>query len=153
MNILVLGGRSFCPEGAFTLERDEWIMGQYDEAGLREITIQPGEEPLDTANRVLLGVIAGAKGRRLLSGLLTPVAPDGSLVEWSEAVAAETFAFLGQLTDPKEKQTIRMRAVEMIEDFWSAAPPHLRTLVPSSTVDERGDPEKESETASDTGAT
>jgi hypothetical protein len=150
MKKIMLGGRTFAPLVATTLEHDEWITRQRRIAGLHEIVLLEGETPVEAAERTFSDLMSSGSARRILAGFLVPVV-EGKLAEWTPELAEDTYRFLGMLAVPSDKSTVRHLSIQMLEDFLKAAPPRSLTFAQSLSR-ERGRPPDGQPTNSEAGA-
>lgn len=125
---IVLGGRAFAPLARFTLEHDEWMLG----LGGLEYAQREGESDAAAEARIMTEIVRSGRARRILAGLLVPVRKPP--VEWSPEIAEETAAFLGQIEDEKDKQTVIDEMLVVLAHFRESGRLRLESSAPSSTT-------------------
>lgn len=114
--MLQLGGRAFRVVKVSTVEHDVWMMGKTAAAGMQQVTMLPGETPESFATRLTGEFARSGLVLVLLGGALIPAELED--LEWSPAVAAQTAAFLGGLTDPADKQLVLAQVASLVAGFF-----------------------------------
>lgn len=146
---IVLAGRVFVPVGESTVAHDIEVMRLLKVAGLDDPRLRTGESPEAFGWRVLQALIETKALLPLVACLIVPesAAPrrrgflrawleDLGIVReaaraegWTNALQAETAAFLGALDEPADKQLVYQVVAELLFPFlktglasWAASP-------------------------------
>lgn len=122
----VLGGKQFgiVNYDVVTVRNEHYIMKLIRETGLDRILPVGQETDQAYMLRVHAAVVDTLKLPELLAGYLLPLGKTET--DWSEAMAAETAAFIAGLQDAEDKQTIHGLGLSVVFDFWKAGIDSLR---------------------------
>lgn len=130
-DVVEIGGRRFAPVGAITtIERDDWLMGQVQNAGLDMVFMNEGEGSEEFGRRIL----AAAQNSNMANELLGAfIVPEGTApTDWTPHMALETGGFLRKLTDPEDKKVRNNLLVTMLIGFFENGLSSLRKSASSS---------------------
>jgi len=129
-----LGGRLFRAARSTTAERDDYLAGRIALSGVKNVTKEDGESPVDYVERLLGHLQASGYVDAMIGGLLTPLEIDD--LEWTPAIAAETAAYAGQLHEPKDKEQRNVVLLTLLLDFFVAGMSSSAASSVSSEADE-----------------
>lgn len=135
MKKIVLGGRAFAPTGASTAEHHHATWGTIHRAGLRNVTILPGENADDFTQRVLAEAMDSGYSFLLLGCFLIPEGTDP--LKWSRKLRNQTARFLSRLSTPEDIAGINAALIEHIVPFMTSG---LVSLWTSGTYSEGDEP-------------
>jgi len=116
--MLELGGRKLRAIKTSTVAHDVWMMARVADAGIRQVTMLPGETPEAFATRLTGELASSGQVLNLLGGIL--IFEDREDLDWTPAMAAETAAFLGSLTEPADKQMVLSQVASLVAGFFEA---------------------------------
>lgn len=116
--MIALGGREYRVIKTSTVEHDVWMMARVVDAGIRQVTMEPGESPEAFATRLTGELARSGQVLALLGGVMIP--SELQDLQWTPEVAKATAAALGQLTDPDDKQAVLSQIASLVAGFFEA---------------------------------
>lgn len=111
-----LGGRLFREPAKSTIAHDAWVMARIRSTGMERLERKPDEAWDDFGVRLTETVLSSGHALDLLAGLLVP-AEIGDL-QWTPAIAKEIASFLGELSDPADKQAVHVLIGRLVAGFF-----------------------------------
>lgn len=114
-----INGRAYVEIGANgSLARDLFVMYHARHAGLTNIAPRDGETTEALGERILGSLISSGHTLPLLGGFLIP---EGKAPEdWTEAMAHETAAALGRVTDGADKEKVTAQLLSIMVGFFAS---------------------------------
>jgi hypothetical protein len=143
--MIELGGRRFQVVALATVRWDYWMCAKLRQAGIDEIAMAPGQTAMEFTNATLGRLLDSEQTLELIGGFLAPEEFD--LRNWSPATAHEMAAFIGGLTDPTDKLTIRGLLAQALAGFFLSAGNSLARSPTSSPVASAAVPERSASAA------
>lgn len=113
----MLGGRLFREPAKSTIAHDAWVMDQVRATGLERLQRRPDEAWEDFGIRLTETVLSSGRALDLLAGLLVPAECDD--LQWTPAMAREVAAFLGNLSEPADKETVHVLIGRLVAGFFA----------------------------------
>lgn len=111
-----LGGRLFREPARSTIAHDAWVMDRIRATGMERLKREPDESWEDFGVRLTETVLSSGHALDLLAGLLVPA--DVGDLQWTPAIAKETAAFLGELSDPADKEAVHILIGKLVAGFF-----------------------------------
>lgn len=118
MATCTLGGRAFRALSRSTLAHDIWLTQRFEACGIDGAAMQAGEDATAFARRLVAALVTSPAIFEVLGGCIIPA--ERADAEWTPAIAAETAAFLRELTDPDDKAIVRGQIASTIIPFLKA---------------------------------
>jgi len=135
---ITIGGRRFVRVPVLTVAQDEYFTQLLFEAGVKDPEKRPGEELADYGARIFKALLDTSTLRPMLACLIAPsdsvrpprrglaallerlriISPLPLATGWSPDVARETAAFLGDLTEPRDKERFYQLVLELLIPFY-----------------------------------
>ena len=134
----ILGGRRFVRVPVLTVARDEYFTRLIFAAGVKDPEKQPGEELADYGARIFKALLETGTLRPMIGCLIAPVeavrpprrglaallerwqilAPRPLATGWNPEIAIATADFLGELTEPRDKERFHLLVSELLVPFY-----------------------------------
>lgn len=129
-----LGGRWFVPIVESTLEHDLHFTALKRRAGLETVLVLAGDDPESFARKLSARLFGSGRDVVLeMAGAL--IVPEDLAGEpWTLERGRETAAFLGQLTDPDDKQRFQAVMLGVVADFFADGLSYLESTRSSSAA-------------------
>ncbi len=116
--MLELSGRRFRAIQTSTIEHDVWMMARSAQAGIQRVAMHDDETPEAFAARLTGEFARSGQMLHLLAGVLVP--EEIADTDWTPAIAAETAAFLGGITDPSDKAVVLGQVASLVAGFFES---------------------------------
>ena len=114
----VFGGRRFygIEPGAMTVGQQLHYHRLYAQSGLKNLSLEDGEEPSDFAVRILNELLAAGIVLQMLGTLLLPEGKTAK--DWTPAMSEETAAYLSGLTSSEDMAAVQAHVLTVVLDFF-----------------------------------
>lgn len=135
---ITIGGRRFVRVSVLTVAQDEYFTQLLFEAGVKDPEKQPGEDLSEYSVRIFKALLETGTLRPMLACMIAPadsvrsprrglaamlerwrvITPLPRATGWSPDVARETAEFLGEITEPRDKERLYQLVHELLIPFY-----------------------------------